>query len=193
MSASTHTHGDKKGRGLGFFVAASLLAMAAVCSAQPAIASVVAPTDASPHVAAKESSKKDFWSKPVDVTLHNNTGVVITVDGTALASNASWHDQQDSGPDFPIVRADVAVPGFQKRELVAGNPAAHQPYAAVNLYNLNTAFKTNVFRYDFGDDTYFSQADTSTNDASGKRLFWSIHEYQNNGLKNFDVNVFLMN
>ncbi|MGA9146192.1 MAG: hypothetical protein WBZ04_01405 [Candidatus Nanopelagicales bacterium] len=129
----------------------------------------------------------------MDVTLHNNTGVVITVDGTALASNASWHDQQDSGPDFPIMRADVAVPGFQKRELVAGNPAANQPYAAVNLYNLNTAFKTNVFRYDFGDDTYFSQADTSTNDASGKRLFWSIHEYQNNGLKNFDVNVFLMN
>ena len=38
MSASTHTHGDKKGRGLGFFVAASLLAMAAVFSAQPAIA-----------------------------------------------------------------------------------------------------------------------------------------------------------
>ena len=193
MSAFARSRTGNKRRRLGFAVAASLLTLAAVSTAQTATAAVAAPTKTPTQSTAHATAKKDFWSKPVDVTLHNNTWAAITVNGKALASDASWHDQQDSGPDFPIVRADVAIPGFQKRELVAGNPAANQPYAAVNLYNVNTVFKTNVFRHDFGDDTYVSQTDASSNDPSGKKLFWSIHEYQNDGLKNFDVNLFLMN
>mgnify|MGYP003455821533 FL=1 len=193
MSAFARSRTGNKRRRLGFAVAASLLTLAAVSTAQTATAAVAAPTKTPTQSTAHATAKKDFWSKPVDVTLHNNTGAAITVNGQALASDASWHDQQDSGPDFPIVRADVAIPGFQKRELVAGNPAANQPYAAVNLYNINTVFKTNVFRHDFGDDTYVSQTDASSNDPSGKKLFWSIHEYQNDGLKNFDVNLFIMN
>lgn len=193
MSALARSRTGNKRRRLGFAVAASLLTLAAVSTAQTATAAVAAPTKTPTQSTAHATAKKDFWSKPVDVTLHNNTGAAITVNGKTLASDASWHDQQDSGPDFPIVRADVAIPGFQKRELVAGNPAANQPYAAVNLYNVNTVFKTNVFRHDFGDDTYVSQTDASSNDPSGKKLFWSIHEYQNDGLKNFDVNLFLMN
>ena len=44
------------------------------------------------------------------------------MNGKALASDASWHDQQDSGPDFPIVRADVAIPAFRSAGIGGKQP-----------------------------------------------------------------------